>query len=96
MEESKHPFITYLESLRENRGALAALRRGLGQTPGTVPAMYPYIVRWLPVEPAVQYEAALYLVACLFAYHAEAGGAGNMGNHYARARIEQGYAVFLS
>ena len=31
----ERPFVTYLESLREDRGALAALRRGLGQPPGT-------------------------------------------------------------
>ena len=30
MEEQKHPFIEYLEGLRDDRGALAALRRGLG------------------------------------------------------------------
>lgn len=38
-EGTKHPYIIYLESLREDRAALAALRRGLGQPPGTVPDM---------------------------------------------------------
>jgi CRISPR type I-E-associated protein CasB/Cse2 len=63
------PFITYLESLREDRGALAALRRGLGQPPGTAREMYPYVVRWLPAEASAQREAAYFLVAALFAYH---------------------------
>ena len=89
MAEKKHPFISYLESLSDNRGALAALRRGLGQPPGTVPAMYPYVVPWLPKEPSHQYEFTLYLVASLFAYHADAGGYGNMGDHFARARVGQ-------
>lgn len=89
MESEKHPFIDYLESLREDRGALAALRRGLGQQPGTVPGMYPYVVRWIPEQSSRQYEAALYLVASLFAYHPEAGGTGTMGTHFAAARAQE-------
>lgn len=81
-----NPFITYLEGLRENRGALAALRRGLGQTPGTVPAMYPYVVRWLPQEAKAWQERTYYIIASLFAYHPQAGGTGNVGSHFARAR----------
>lgn len=83
---ASQPFIDYLESLREDRGALAALRRGLGQTPGTVPDMYRYVVPWLPEQPNRQREAAYYTLAALFAYHPAVGGAGNMGNHFARTR----------
>jgi hypothetical protein len=38
----QHPFIRYLVSLaeRDDRGGLAALRRGLGQPPGTVAETY--------------------------------------------------------
>jgi CRISPR system Cascade subunit CasB len=85
MEETTHPFIQYLVSLREDdqRGALADLRRGLGQPPGTAPSMYPYVVRFLPSEISRREERAYYLVAALFAYHDKQGGQGNMGDHFA-------------
>lgn len=59
-------FIGRLETLakREDRGALAALRRGLGKPPGAVPEMAPY------VEPA--FDGApdeAYIVASLFGLH---------------------------
>jgi CRISPR system Cascade subunit CasB len=75
------PFIAYLQNLaeEEERGALAALRRGLGQPPGTVAAMYPYVVRWLPDALRPWQEAAYYLVAALFALHPDPAGAGNLG-----------------
>ena len=85
-----HPFITHLESLRDDRGALAALRRGLGQPPGTVADMYRYVVPWLSDETTRWLEDAYYLVAALFAYHPAEGGIGNMGRHFARARDPQG------
>ena len=90
MERETQPFIEYLEGLRDNRGALAALRRGLGQPPGTVADMYRYVVPWLPGEAKPWREAAYYQVAALFAYHPAAGGVGNMGDHFARAREPQG------
>ena len=80
-----HPFITYLESLRDDRGALAALRRGLGQPPGTVADTYRYVVRWLPDGAPPWQEAAYYGVSALFAYHPAAGGSGNVGSHFRRA-----------
>lgn len=50
---------------RDNRGALAALRRGLGKEPGTAAEMYPY------VEWAFEGQAsdAAYIVASLFGVH---------------------------
>ena len=39
MEEQKHAFVEYLEGLRNDRAALAALRRGLSQPPGAVADM---------------------------------------------------------
>jgi CRISPR system Cascade subunit CasB len=86
MDEREHPFINYLESKRDDRGALAALRRGLGQPPGTVPDMYRYVVPWLPAEAPPWREDAYYLIAALFAYHPKQGGRGNMGDHFAAAR----------
>jgi CRISPR system Cascade subunit CasB len=85
-----HPFVTYLEGLRDNRGALAALRRGLGQPPGTVPDMYRYVVPWLPDDAPSWREDAHYLVAALFAYHPTEGRTGNLGDHFARTRDPQG------
>ena len=93
MEEKTHPFVEYLESLREDRGALAALRRGLGHPPGAVADMYRYVVPWLPNDAPPWEEAPYYLVATLFAYHPDkegkGAGQGNMGNHFAQARDPQ-------
>lgn len=91
-EPQQNSFIRYLESLRDrdDRGALAALRQGLGQPPGTVHQMFPYVVPWLPNDVSRSYEDAYYLVAALFAYHREPGGSGNMGDHFARTRDPEG------
>jgi len=86
----KHSFVTYLEDLRENRGALAALRRGLGQPPGTVADMYRYVVPWLSDDARPWREDAHYLIAALFAYHPKEGGTGNLGDHFACARKPRG------
>lgn len=80
--QSKHPFISWLEKLRDDRGALAALRRGLGQAAGTVPDMYPYVVPLLPKTPNRDLEEVYYLIASLFAYHPESATAGNFGDHF--------------
>jgi len=85
----EYPFVNYLLDLREDRGALAALRRGLGKPPGTEAAMYRYVVPWLPQDAPAWRQSAYYLVAALFAYHPAPGGSGNVGNHYARARATE-------
>lgn len=67
----KHPLIRRLLELdkRDDRGALAALRRGLGKPPGAAPEMYPYVEPFIPVDDyAVNVDAA-YLVASLFGLH---------------------------
>lgn len=84
-----HPFIAYLERLRDDRAALAALRRGLGRPAGTVADMYRYVVPWLRDDAASWEEAAHYLIAGLFAYHSHAVGVGNMGRHFAETRDPQ-------
>ena len=83
-----HPYITHLQSFAESdeRGPLAALRRGLGQQPGTVAEMYRYVVPWLPESPSQTQEAAYYLVASLFAFHPKSTSIGNMGTHMSQAR----------
>jgi len=56
---------------REDRGALAQLRRGLGKPPGSCAAMYPYVVPWLRTDCPPWEQDAHYLVASLFASHAD-------------------------
>ena len=89
-DQEHHPFVAYLQSLTaaENRGALAALRRGLGRPPGTVPEMFPYVIPFLPDDPPPWQEQAYYQVASLFALHPATTAHGNMGDHLAAARSE--------
>jgi len=88
--EKEYPFVNYLEGRREDRGMLAALRRGLGRPPGTATEMYRYVVPWLSADAPPWQENAYYVIAALFAYHPAAGGHGNMGGHFARARQQSG------
>ena len=87
-----HPFIRYLQKLADGqeRGALASLRRGLGQPPGTVADMYRYVEPFLGQERRGLRESAFYLVAALFALHPKSIEFGNMGVHMAKARSEGG------
>lgn len=64
-------FVAMLKQLvaREDLGALAALRRGLGHTPGDAPQMYPYVMPFLPEGMHQRDEDAYFLVAALFAWH---------------------------
>ncbi|MDI9549925.1 MAG: type I-E CRISPR-associated protein Cse2/CasB [Chloroflexota bacterium] len=88
--EPHSPFIAYLEQLRDrqDRAALAHLRRGLGRKPGEAPEMYPYVVPWLPNDPWA--DSRYFLIASLFALHPLPGGSGNMGAHFARIRQAKG------
>lgn len=89
--QEPHPFIRYLQNLAEgqNRGALASLRRGLGQPPGAAAEMYRYVEPFLGVDARYK-EDAYYLVAALFALHPESADFGDMGSHMAAARSEGG------
>lgn len=89
-EKKEHYFITYLQSLveKDDRGALASLRRGLGQDPGSTPEMYRYVVPLLPENPPPWQEKSFYLIAALFASHPKITNKGNLGNHLANARSE--------
>ncbi len=91
-EQTIHPFISHLQSLAEKqeRGALAALRRGLGQPPGMVAEMYRYVEPFLPQVRSRAQEAGYYLVAALFALHPKSTGAGNFGTHMAQTRSKGG------
>jgi CRISPR system Cascade subunit CasB len=92
MSSQEERFIQHLQSLAngQDRGALAALRRGLGQPPGTVADMYRYVEPYLGQERSSWKESAFYLVAALFAFHPQSTNAGNMGAHMAKTRSEGG------
>jgi CRISPR system Cascade subunit CasB len=99
-----HPFIEYLQSLMEDRGALAALRRGLGQKPGLAPEMYPYVIPRLPAHLNTYQESAYFLTASLFAFHPQSTQYGNLGAHLAatitneanRPPVERRFIALLS
>lgn len=70
-------FIQFLMSLlgpsntampKSNRAALAALRRGLGRSPGEVAEMFPYVIPYCGHLPARRQDD-YFLVAALFAQH---------------------------
>ena len=94
-EKDEHYLIRYLKSLadKDDRAALAALRRGLGKAPGTEPEMYRYIVPLLPENAYQNQERAFYLIASLFASHPASISKGNLGNHLAQARGENNAAA---
>lgn len=93
---TEHPgrearFTHYLGELadRDDRAALAALRRGLGKKPGEAPEMFPYLVPWIG-DLSGWPEETYYLVASLFALHPLpwTGGAAsdsNLGGSLLRA-----------
>lgn len=94
------PLIAYLYGLAdkqdESRAVLAALRRGLGERPGTAVGMYRYIARHVPRESSSWVHDAHYLIAGLFALHPlpwpEPRGtyASNLGGSFAelKRRVE--------
>ncbi|HOA25394.1 MAG TPA: type I-E CRISPR-associated protein Cse2/CasB [Aggregatilineales bacterium] len=88
-----HPFISYLTgTLAKDRGALAALRRGLGQPPGHAPEMLRFVVPFLSERPSRWEESTLYLIASLFGLHPANTTSGNMGDHYAALRTPENKA----
>lgn len=69
----KDPFIASLVRLApkspeddRNRAALAALRRGLGRTPGSVPEMFRYVTPSFRASTSRRQEDNMFIVASLF------------------------------
>lgn len=64
-------FTAFLQGLvtEDDRASLAALRRGLGRSPGGAAEMCRFVVPWLPPGTSVWEEQSYYLVASLFAWH---------------------------
>jgi len=84
-------FVAHLEQLaaRQDLGALAALRRGLGGQPAALAGMFPYVVPWLPRGAPIWQEDLYYQVAALFAlrlqsWPADVSGARDFGASFAR------------
>ncbi len=96
--------IRYLKGLekRQDRAALANLRRGLGKTPKSVMEMYPYLGQFLYNDSKRNYETAVFIVAALFAYYPDApGNAGNLGDSIRRMKddsdsIEKRFVALLN
>ncbi len=89
--EHNNRFIEYLSGLaeREDRGALAALRRGVGKAPGTAPETFPIMVPW--THTLRRYQADIYFtVGALFALHPSNTPRGNLGDTFAQIRAARG------
>ncbi len=86
------PFIDYLKKLSDSkqRGALAAMRRGLQHELGKCVDMYPYVIPWLKNIKGRWNKNMHYLIASLFAYHPNSGNSGNMGDVFRKISLAQG------
>lgn len=82
-------FIGHLKALRakDDRAALAALRRGLGKS-ATDAEFLRQVVPWSPDRP-IDGVNPFYLVGALFALHPEAGGRGNLGAVFRRLEANE-------
>ncbi|HEU0116724.1 MAG TPA: type I-E CRISPR-associated protein Cse2/CasB [Thermomicrobiales bacterium] len=70
---------------RQDRAALAALRRGLGKAPGEAPEMFPIIVPLLPSARLRPWdEACGYLVASLFGFYPDGSWRGEGDGRWSR------------
>ena len=104
-ELPRSAFIEHLENLelRDARGELAALRRGLQFPPGTCVEMYPYIIPWLGNVKGKWEKKIYYLIAALYAYHPRSTSVGNIGEslrivYYNRGEsnsVEQRFVALL-
>ena len=85
----ENPYVKHLERLRDtnDRGALATLRKGMSEVPGTSTDQYPYVVPWIPEESNAWKEQTYFLIGGLFALHPEGRGKGNMGSVFKKMRI---------
>lgn len=82
--DTLNSFIGYLHELskKDDRGALASLRRGMGQRPGSVIETAGIVERQLAIGTPEDVRNACYIVGSLFALHDQDGGKGNMGRHF--------------
>ena len=79
---SEPALILYLQGIarRNDRGALAALRRGLGRNDGAAPEVFPHVAPYVPSgDNREGRDWPYYLTATLFALHPKAGAQGDLG-----------------
>lgn len=79
-QKEEIPLIAYLRNLaaRQDRSALAHLRRGLNSKPGESMEMFPYVGRFVSEKMNVAHDRAVFLTSALFADYADA--APNIGD----------------
>lgn len=80
---SESGLVAYLNGLakKQDRSALAHLRRGLGKKPGDAMEMYPYVGRFAGEQTNEAHERAVFLTAALFADYPDAPqNAGDLGS----------------
>lgn len=92
-EEKNHEvrLVTRILELKQkqDRGALAALRTGLGKPPGTAARMFPIVAPFLYSNDGPSTQAA-FLTAALFASHPEHAKIGTLGSSLWKATIRDG------
>lgn len=71
-------------SAKGDRGALAALRSGLGKPPGSAVRMLPLVAPFLESDHGPRFQAA-FVIASLFAMHPVHAEAGSLGASLRRA-----------
>lgn len=70
------PFLQHLFNLTENKGAMAALKRGVAFSPGAYPPQFPHV---LPFVPSGKSDKVFFITASLFGLHPVNTGTGNLG-----------------
>jgi CRISPR type I-E-associated protein CasB/Cse2 len=85
------PLVSRLIELarREDRGALAALRTGLGKPPGTAGRMFPIVAPFLSSDEGPATRAA-FITAALFGKHPEHAPIGSLGVSLWKATKREG------
>lgn len=91
MSEHAVRFVTYLKGLAaRDRGAMAALRRSLGRPPGSDPAVYPVVERFVPDGHDLDARRrALYLIAGLFALHPVQADGVSLARAFGRLMLQR-------
>lgn len=85
--------VGYLKKLaiRQDRAALAHLRRGLARKPGETMEMYPYIGRFINEKTNNSHDRAVFLTSALFADYSDASqNIGNLGRSVRQLSNETG------
>jgi CRISPR system Cascade subunit CasB len=105
MSSFSEAFVQHLQTLDKNdRGAIAALRRSLGFAPGTYPPAYPAVERFAVKGDDTPWQRqALYLAAGLFAMHPHHAAGQSLATVLARvmkkrdsASIEKRFVALLA